>query len=211
MARPKDADAAGTYDSIVAAALALLAEVDNPSQVSMRKVAVRADVSLGTIQYHFANKDALLEACLDGYYERLSALVQGIIVEANDPSTNRDTFVGESARLMYRFVRRERAALTLRMLTNTTQGELNPKRQSEFLGSFIALGAAALRPFADVEDLDLRLSIQGMSTMLMRFALLSDTEIANVTGLEADEARGEVEEYVVRAACRLVGAPEPQS
>ena len=211
MGRPKDADAAATYDSIVAAALALLAEVDNPSQVSMRKVGVRADVSLGTIQYHFANKDALLEACLDGYYERLGALVQGIIVGANDPSTNRDTFVAESVRVMYRFVRRERAALTLRMLTNTTQGELHPKRQSEFLGPILAAGTDALRPFANVADLDLRLSIQAMATMLMRFALLSETEVANITGLESSEARDAVEEYVVRAACRLVGAPEPQS
>jgi AcrR family transcriptional regulator len=211
MARPKDADAAATYDSIVRAALEVLGEVDNPSKVSMRGVAVRAEVSLGTIQYHFANKDALLEACLDGYYERLGALAQELMAAAHDPTAPRETFVAEAVRTMYRFVRHERAATVLRLVTTTAQGELNPTRQPEFMGALISACAQALAPFADADDLDLRLSIQGMSVMLMRFALLSDGEITTVTGLDEDAARQAVEDYVVRAACRLVKAPEPQS
>ena len=74
MARPVDADSAHTYDSIVRAALDVLNDVGLPEKLSMRKVASAAEVSPGTIQYYFGSKTDLLEACLDGYYQRLTLL-----------------------------------------------------------------------------------------------------------------------------------------
>ncbi len=207
MARAKDADPAATHDAIVAAALELLAEVDHPSQLSMRRVAQRAELSLGTVQYYFASKDALVEACLDGYHDRMGVLGQALIAKAMDPGSDRDGFIAHAVREMYRFIRRERAAVGLRMAATVAQGELAPERQEELLGAFIAAAAAALAPFAKVSEFDARLSIQAMATMMVRFARLSDGEVASLTGLEPAEGRAAIEDYCVRAGCRLVGAP----
>ena len=61
MARPVDADSARTYDSIVRAALDVLAEAGLPERLSMRKVAAAAEVSPGTIQSYVGSKRDLLE------------------------------------------------------------------------------------------------------------------------------------------------------
>ncbi len=209
MARPKDADSAATYEAIIAAALELLATVDKPSQLSMRRVAQEADVSLGTVQYHFPNKDALVEACLDGYHDRMNALAQGLIVAAADPDTRRDDFIAHAVRELYRFVRRERAAVALRLATNVAKGELAPERQEPVMGALVTEAARALEPFVAVSELDVRLSIQAMATVVVRFAGLSDGEISALTELEGTAAREAIEEFCVRAGCRLVGAPIP--
>ncbi|MEM9187733.1 MAG: TetR family transcriptional regulator [Myxococcota bacterium] len=205
MARPKDADSAATFDSIIVAALEVLAEADSPSKLSVRKVAARAEVSLGTIQYYFPTKDSLLEACLDGYYERLALLGQKIVAGATSPAADKAAYIEASVRELYRFVRRERVAVGLRMATNTTKGQLHPQRQAEFMGSAIQAAATALTPFVDIEELDVRLSIQAMASILVRMALMSDTEIQHLTDLDGEEARNAIEDYVVRAAKRLVG------
>lgn len=211
MARAKDADAPATRAAILRAAHEVLEELDSPTKVSLRQVALRAEVSLGTLQYHFKNKEALLEACLDGYHERLGALAQRFIMAANDPTADRQTFIADATRTIYRFIREERAAVKLRLVTTTAKGELSPTRQPEFMGTLLAAAAASIAPFTTVAPLDVRLSIQAMATMVPRYALLSDGELTNITGLPIEEARGVVEDYVVRAACRLVGAPEPVS
>ena len=83
ISRPVDADSAKTYDAIVEATLRVLERV-GPEQVSMRKVASEADCSLGTLQYYFVSKSELLEACLDGYYERLSQVAPQLLSSVGD-------------------------------------------------------------------------------------------------------------------------------
>jgi hypothetical protein len=67
-----------------------------------------------------------------------------------------------------------------------------------------------MAPFVAVDELDVRLSIQAMATTLVRMAGLSDGELAALTGIaDVEEARAAVEDYCVRAGCRLVGATIP--
>ena len=40
-------------------------------------MAAGAGVSVGTVQYYFSSKEALLEGCLDGYHDRLREAAMG--------------------------------------------------------------------------------------------------------------------------------------
>ncbi|MEQ8454975.1 MAG: TetR/AcrR family transcriptional regulator [Sandaracinaceae bacterium] len=201
--RPKDADSAVTYDAIVRAALDVLSEGGDLEQLSLRRVGARAGVSLGAIQYYFVNKDSLLEACLDDYYVRLSAEARALVAEAlRDPASG--MVIERAARRLYRFVRREATLTQLRVSTNARRGELHTERQAEYLGALIQEAAQSLIP-RGMDEVDLRLTIQGMASMIVRLALLSNAEVEQLTGLDETEARARVETFVVRAAHRLVG------
>lgn len=47
-------------DRILDATLAILREVDDPAAITVRQIAQRAEVSLGSINYYFQSKEALL-------------------------------------------------------------------------------------------------------------------------------------------------------
>lgn len=200
--RPVDADPAQTYDAIVAAALELLHTLDQPDQLSMRKVASRADVSVGTIQYYFESKTDLLEACLDGYYDRLNRVAMELIGAVGDRTGV--ALIEDAARSLYRFAVRERALIRLRVATNASLGELHPRRQPEFLGDAIRAGAAALAPHITISPTEARLAIQGLVSIMVRMALLTDSELEVLTDRSGHEGRAEVEAFVVRAAVRLL-------
>ena len=202
MARPVDADSARTYDSIVRAALDVLAEAGLPERLSMRKVAAAAEVSPGTIQYYFGSKTDLLEACLDGYYQRLTATAGQLTSTMHEREGA--ALVEHVARSLFRFARRERALIKLRMATNAQRGELHPNRQPEFLGSMIVEAAKSFAPHITVDQLHARLAIQSMSSIMARMALLTDSELECLTDATGEDGWAQVEEYVAQAAVRLL-------
>lgn len=203
MSRPKDADSSKTVDSLIEAALEILAESGDPNGLSMRAVADRAGISKSTIGYYFGSKDELLEACLDGYYARLAALGGRLLREAGETDAGLE-FIEAGVLELYRFVRRERASIALRLSTNTLRGELHPRRQVEFLGHLVHHAAEWLAPHVEVDAFDVRLSVQAVASIAARFALMTDDEVEVMAGVAGDEGRKAIEGFVVRAARRLV-------
>lgn len=203
MARAKDADSEQTFRTIVDTTLEMLQEAGTETP-SLREVAQRAKLSLGTIHYYFDNKEELLEACLDGYYARLVKLGQELATQTSEQGLVGREMVEHVARSLYRFVCQERALVAVRIRTNARRGELHPRRQPDFMGAIIEQAATILGPHIEVDALDARLSVQALSTTMVRFALLSDEELTWVTGLQGAAAREVLEDYIVRAARRLV-------
>src|SRR5688572_32472849 len=73
-AKPADArrsDARRNYDHLIAVARATFAE--NGTEASLREVARRAGVGIGTLYRHFPTREALLEALLGDGFEALRA------------------------------------------------------------------------------------------------------------------------------------------
>ena len=70
------------------------------------------------------------------------------------------------------------------------------------MGQLIASVARGLAPHVEVDELELRLSIQMMAYALLRMALMSEGERAAVTGGGADDER--VEDFLVRSTLRLM-------
>lgn len=171
--------------------------------MSLRVVAAQAGVSSSTIQYYFATKEDLLEACLDGYYERLANLGQRLIESAGEFS-DPTQYVETSVREMFRFAVAERPLIALRLSINASRRELHPRRQPEFMGTIVRAAAAALAPHVEIDEADARMAIHAMSVIIVRFALFSDSELAALgTEASASDPRW-VEDHVARIAIRLV-------
>jgi AcrR family transcriptional regulator len=74
MARPKSADHHLKREEILAAAASCFAELSYPA-ASMQEVAARLGTSKARIYHYYDSKDALLFDLLDGYTQRLLALI----------------------------------------------------------------------------------------------------------------------------------------
>jgi AcrR family transcriptional regulator len=61
-----------TRERIVRAALAVLDETEDVGRVTVRRIAKRAGVAVGAINYHFGSKDDLLNEAVAGEMERLA-------------------------------------------------------------------------------------------------------------------------------------------
>ena len=203
MARPPDADSAETHDRIVGAALSLLQEQGAATQLSMRQIAGRAQVSTGTIQYYFETKEELLEACLDSYHARIAALL-GEFSQRLAAAESGEALIEWGARRVYRFVHEERHLVELRLVTNLRRGELHPRRQPEVLGALVGHAADTLKPFVHADPIEIRLAIQALAAMYVRFARFSPGELAALTGIDSDEASEVSESYFARAAALLL-------
>src|ERR1700753_1987451 len=68
---PMRADAKKNYDQVLAVAAEVVAE--QGADASLRDLARRADVGLGTLYRHFPNREALLEALLRDSFDKLAA------------------------------------------------------------------------------------------------------------------------------------------
>ena len=211
MARPANADSAETIARIIAAALDELAQQDEPTAPALRAVAKRAGVGLGTIQYYFESKETLLEACLDGYHERLAALAGSLtssLKQGDSPSTTAIDLVDAAVAALFAFARKERGLLRFRAAATFSRGELAPLRQRDFMGGLSQLAADALAAHVNVPLLDARLAVHAMSATIVRFALMSDAEVGWATGLSGEAAHAAMSAYVPRAARRLLRLPE---
>jgi len=203
MARPPDADSAETYERILDAALDEVCATVPRNGISMRKVATRAGVSLGTLQYYFEHKTGLLEACLDAYYERLDALGRSLVAQAaQEPEGDVSVLVAHAVRSFYDFIHAERPLIELRRVTNALRGE--PHRSDRFLSHVIAAAAEALTPRVALSSADLRLSILSAEAIIVRMALIGDNEREALTGLTGDEADAAIRTHAVTAALRLL-------
>jgi AcrR family transcriptional regulator len=89
------ADRSGTRERILAATIALIAEV-GWSGITTRGIAARADVNVALLHYHFRSKDALLrEALLTATNEVLVAVIEPLM----DPGPILDALDGVVDRL----------------------------------------------------------------------------------------------------------------
>ena len=208
MSRPKNADSQATWNTIIEAAqgLMLTGEV-SPDAVSLRDVASRAGISVGTLSYYFKTKEELWEACLDGYYERLNAKTAELLTILSSVELTLSQRIDAGVRGIYRFSLAERVPLRLRRVSNAYRGSLHPSRQLHVLGPTLDGVTSALEALLENAPNDIRLCVQSMTFVVMRYVLLSDAELMVVTGLDSVEhAHQAVEDHVAAAALRMVCA-----
>jgi len=79
-ARGLRADAQRNYEQLLAVARVVIEE--QGTQASLRDIARRAGVGLGTLYRHFPTRDALLEALLRQGFDRLAASAESLLASA---------------------------------------------------------------------------------------------------------------------------------
>lgn len=215
MARPRDASSAETWHRIVSAAreeLACDGEASGANDLSLRQVARRSGVSLGTIHYYFETREALLEACLDVYYESLRDLATDLATQLGAATReNGREVIANGLRRMYRFGHAERAHLKLRALTNSRRGHLHPQRDAHERGPYLEAFSQIIVRLVDVDASAVRMTFQTMSFVIMQYVLLTDAEIEQIVGAGGEAGRQAIEDHVVTVGCRLVFDTVPTS
>lgn len=205
MGRPRNADSEETWNRIIDATLAQIAADDGSTDFAIRTVAEAAGVSPGTIGYYFPTKEALLEACLDRYYERLEALYRELLASASGRSL--EDVLSSAVRRLYSFCRSEQVALRLRVRTRVIRGELPPQRQAQVLGPYMAKAGAALSAAAKISDVQARLAVQSLNNLITRYALHTPEEMDHILGQEGTQE--DVVEHLVRVTLLLVTHEQP--
>lgn len=204
--RPKNSDSAVTWDLIVMAARRQLVDNEHGGlDLSIRSVSTSADVSLGTIHYYFPTKEALLEACLDAYYEDLETLarelMQSLLTATRENA--KETLDG-CLRRIYRFAVSERPRLRLRARTNASRGMLHPDRHARVRGPYLDAFTPILARIVDLDPLAIRLTFQTITFAVMQYVLLCDEELEQIAGVGGDEGRRVIEDHVVHTTLRVL-------
>ena len=209
--RPKNADSEATWNKIVEAAKGELA-VD-PAEgmtLSLRQVAIAADVSLGTIHYYFETKESLLEACLNAYYAALAKLTSDLADSVGRATReNARAAIEDAVRRIYRFALSERPRLRLRASTNATRGALHPEREEHVRRPYLDWLTPVVLRIVDVSELEVRMAIQTMSFAVMHYALLSEPELEQIARVGGNAGVQIIEDHLVEASVRLLFTPPP--
>lgn len=209
MARPVNADAEATRRKVLGAASVLFAE-HGLDGVSVRDVARGAGVSLGLVHHYFGSKDALYQAAIAAMYaelEPLRAEFDRALAEGGDLAA----LIERVVRAGFRFACAHRAEIKLMMRTVLDTGEVDARWRDTQQLPFLEQTSALLARTLDRPAAELRLVIQSLNHLVIRYALTAPRELALVAGVDAagsppsaTHAGDAVEAHLVATALRLL-------
>lgn len=208
MARPVNANAAETKARIQETASRLFAD-QGIGQVSIRQIAKASEVSLAMVHHYFGSKDELYEACIEGMYKELGHLREALVEQALAGGSVSE-LIDRAVRTGFRFARAHQSAVRLVMRQVVDRGMLEEKRQSSFQRPFLKEASAALGALVGREPEPLRLVIQSLNFIVVRYALGRIEELTMFAGVKPNQhtlALTRVEDHLVEAAHALLGVP----
>ena len=211
MARPIHADARATRQRILQVSSELFSRL-GPGSVTMRQIAGQAGVSLAMLPHYFGSKSELYQACLDAVGDELQELRQAL-VHAFSGVRDLSQAIEVAVRQAYAFARAHRSAVQLLMRSVLDTGELDATHRERVLISFLDQGATLLAPLLGKPEGATRLALLSINYLVIRFALNSAEESAQITrqvGAAPEQVDESVADYLVVAARALLGvAPTP--
>lgn len=210
MARPVNANAEKTKARILDSASRLFAS-HGVGQVSIRQIAKDADVSLGMVNHYFGSKDELYHACIDAMYAELALLRDALVAEAVAGGSVRE-LVERAVLTGFRFARAHQSAVRLVMRAVVDRGMLDEGRQKSFQRPFLDQASTALGAMLEREPAPLRLVLQSLNFLVVRYALGQMEELTMVAGVssrEHREALSRVEAHLVSTALAMLDMPSP--
>ncbi len=219
MARPVNADAQATQARILATAYDLFAS-HGMDGASIRDIAKGAGVSLAMVHHYFGSKQGLYEACLSAMVTELGGLRAELEPNLSQASGGLPAVFADAVRVGFRFARRHRTAVRLLQRSLVDTGEMDAKVREQTMLPVLddlssLLGGLTSRPPRAV-----RLAIQSAVFLVVRYAITSEREIAQLVGEAAKSAKPRkdasapivaVEDHLVDASLRLLGLPVPDS
>ena len=204
MARPANANAAQTRQRIIDAASYLFADKGRGA-TSVREIADRAQVNSAMISHYFGGKDALYDDCIKCLYKELevgqsvleSALVLGIKLPDVIAGTMKNAIV---------FARKNRSMIRLVMRHVLDRGQLDPGRRDSVLMPFLDRASAALRPHSSLDEQQLKMGLQSLIFLTVRYGLSSDEELQALSGV--DDFTTAIGQHLGAASMSLLGLKE---
>ncbi len=210
MPRPVNADAQATQRHILESALSLFS-AQGMGGTSVREIARGAGVSLAMVHHYFGSKEGLYTACIEAMLAELSNLS----VELRQALANLDgspqSLIQKAIRVGFQFAREHRMAVRLLMRSIVDAGEVDARIRERNVLPFLEGISQALGMLFNRSPATLRLPIQSVIFLVVRYAISNDAEHALLVGdgkarptQSVDEA---IEDHLADAAMRLLGIP----
>ena len=176
--------------------------------LSVRRVASKAGVSMGTLRYYFESQDTLKEACLEEYHEMLLALEHEMAGEIRHAVSPRDA-VSRAISAIFSILSRYPALHRLRVEKSVSCGELTSARRQFYREPFINTAAALIAPHLPSKNLAPHLVVDSIMRLVAWYAACSESELCSVARVQdAGEARQIVQTHCTNTALCLVFGPQ---
>lgn len=195
MARPKDADPAATRRHILQCACDLLANSDEA--FSLRAVARSADVSIGALQYHFADKQTLIDACIDTVYDTFKELAPTMGAKLASAKSSEE-FLDQAVRFGFRYSRENQPFIRILEASIVKNGGLDLTRHKSVQEPFLRAASQLLAANVSNPPGDMELRLNSVVTLIGRYAILQESALASMfTPIEGQTVIEAVEEHLV--------------
>lgn len=212
MARPVNANADETRRRVLSSACQLFAQ-NGVRDTSIRQVAREAGVSLGAVHHYFGSKAELRRRCVATLYGALSTSLHPVaevfdealdeLRAAGDTGAALETLLDRVIRDGFRFAREHDAALRLLMRGVAESGELDPEWRARAHLVFLDQTSRALAPMLGRPVAELRLLVQSVIALGMRYAVASPLELALMTGVAGADATAVSDTQASEALARI--------
>lgn len=201
MGRRASSDSAETFDRIVAAATRILTE-SGAAQLTLRRVASETGLRLGTVQYYFASKDALVERVLSEHSARLFARLDAVRAALASGADLEEVIVA-GVRALYRQRSDERETYRLRVLWSiSSSGE---QGQGLVLLREMQQMARLLDEHAHIGELESRFIVHTISVLISRYSIHPEAELRTLLGVgDETDLHGAVEAHLGTVTRALV-------
>jgi AcrR family transcriptional regulator len=198
MARPRNADPTQTRRRLLDAATALFSR--HGEATSVRDIARAAGVTVGTVHHYFGNKQGLYDAAVVDATGALAADLAPLAQLLRDIAEQVQSTgaVADLVRSGFTHARQHRAALTLVMRPLVEEGELDARWAGLGLVPFLEHASGVLAEHTGRSAQALRLPLQSVVALGMRYALSTPAELARLAGLPAPSSEAD-EHAVVQA------------
>jgi AcrR family transcriptional regulator len=191
-----------THDKILEAARALVEEHGRQS-LSFRKVAERAGVSVGSVQYYFSAMEQLLDALTDPWHEGIQRIFQEAMADL--PSAeDRQARLVEMCIEIHRLAVTHRELLLARRLDTLERGELMERRR-EPAKRWIEKGAQLAAGLVGGDPGRWLLTMTAIEHLLVGFALSTRAE---ALGQSAEQVEDFLRDAILGMGRAALGLPE---
>lgn len=206
MGRPIQADAESTRRRILDAASALFS-TQGAGATSIRDIAKEAGFTLATVHHYFGTKEQLHDACIQAMYielEQLRINLEPVFRSPKSPAREEDRIIDATVRESFRFAIAHRGAIRLLMRTIIDTGHLEPTRRANVHLPFLERAGIVLAATFDRDPNEMRLAVQSMMHLIVRYALTAPDELALLAHAPEAEAERAIEDHLVAIAIALL-------
>jgi AcrR family transcriptional regulator len=209
MARPKDADPKETRERVLRCACDLLSEADGT--FSLRAVARKAEVSIGTLQYHFVDKQSLVDACIDTVYLTFNELAPTFVSQLGT-STDTGEFVGNAVRFGFTYARQNQPFIRILEASIVQNGGLDMARNKATQQPFLENISSLLGNLLPVGEQEIRLRLNSIILLIGRYSIMEESALLDIfTPEEGKSVIGTAEDHLVSLAKILLAPPSASS
>ena len=148
-----------------------------------RTIAEACEVNIGTLAYHFGNKQGVYEAVLDQIYGVILEHL-AITPEGDSPAKRVRSLVGD----LYRMGVAQRASVRVLLRHVMTEGELPEHVQSKWTPKIMVAAARLLETIGLTNDTDHRMALLSINHLIARYAVSEPDDIRAFTDSDPVEA-----------------------